>query len=206
MPATKKVAAKEESRVQVPEIRLTRNVYILEGLSPLITRKMPPSIPDRKAPASGPKEYKDEDEFEASIYWGEGKNRKKAGLLPVAFKHAGVSACRSLSKSQMTMVLASQTHHVTGSWAEIKGSKPKLRKDVVRVPPGSSKAVNRVRAEFWPWTVEIEILFNEAVISPEQLVALYNLAGFAVGVYEWRPERGGMFGMYKVKSVRSPRG
>lgn len=182
------------SNVVVPEIKLVKSVFIIEGVSELLTRKMPAIIKT----ADKSEEYKDEDEFNKSIYWNDGK----PGLPPIAFKHAAVSACRSLKKTELTMVLAAQTHHVTGAWVPVKG-KPHARTDIVRVPPGSSNAVPRVRAEFWPWEVEIEIIFNSAVIRLDQLVALYNLAGFAVGVFEYRPEKGGTCGMYKVKKVRS---
>lgn len=193
------MAKKKDDFVEVPEIKLVRQVFVIKGLSQMITRRMPIKVPKGQDKA---KKYVDEEEFQSSIYY----NGKKAGCPPVAFKHAAVSACRSLTKQQMTMVLAAQTHHVIGSWTEIKGSKPKMRQDVVRVPPGSPNAVNRIRAEFWPWEVEVEVLYNSAVIRVEQLVALYNLAGFAVGVFEWRPEKGGTFGMYEVKSVRRKRG
>jgi hypothetical protein len=42
------------------------------------------------------------------------------------------------------------------------------------------------------------IQFNANVISAEQIVNLLTLAGFGVGVGEWRPERNGSFGRFHV--------
>ena len=43
-------------------------------------------------------------------------------------------------------------------------------------------------------------MYNENVLSMEQIVNLFNIAGFGAGVGEWRPgsKSGGSFGMFHV--------
>lgn len=57
----------------------------------------------------------------------------------------------------------------------------------------------RYRGEFPEWSTEITLRYNANVLSPEQVANLFNVAGFAVGVGEWRPQRDGSFGMFHVE-------
>jgi hypothetical protein len=41
------------------------------------------------------------------------------------------------------------------------------------------------------------------MIQLPQIINLMNLAGFAVGIGEWRVERNGSFGMYEVRSAKN---
>ena len=38
------------------------------------------------------------------------------------------------------------------------------------------------------------------MVTAEQLIGFFNLAGFSVGIGEWRPERNGDHGMFHVKA------
>jgi hypothetical protein len=67
---------------------------------------------------------------------------------------------------------------------------------MVRV--GMGKADIRYRAKFWPWSTTFLVRYNTAVLSAEQLVHLFDVAGFAVGVGDHRPEKSGSFGMFHV--------
>ena len=82
---------------------------------------------------------------------------------------------------------------------EIIAPPPALREDVCRV--GMGVADLRYRGQFDPWGVKLRVQINTAVISPEQVVNLFNLAGFAVGVAEWRPERNGPYGRFRVATA-----
>ena len=73
-----------------------------------------------------------------------------------------------------------------------------MRTDAVRIGMGTLDL--RYRPEFQEWSVALRIRYNAAAISPEQIVNLYNVAGFAVGIAEWRPERDGSNGMFEVSA------
>jgi len=74
---------------------------------------------------------------------------------------------------------------------------PSMREDMVRVGMGTADI--RYRGEFKKWAVELLIRHNARVLSAEQVANLFNTAGFAIGVGEWRPQRDGSFGMFHVE-------
>jgi hypothetical protein len=118
------------------------------------------------------------------------------GFPAIAFKDAAVSACTSLGKS-VTKVQARQCFHVVGKLVQIHGE-PRMREDAVTVGQGSADL--RYRGEFDPWWTELEIRFNANVLTASQVVNLFNTAGFAVGVGEFRPECNGDCGLFHVKT------
>ncbi len=116
-------------------------------------------------------------------------------LPAVAFKKAMVSACSQIDG--ITKVLARGAFHVIGEFVQIQGSEPTMRQDMVRIGMGTSDI--RFRPEFKEWFCVLDIAYNAAVLSPEQIANLLNVAGFAVGVGENRPEKsGGSWGMFHV--------
>lgn len=73
---------------------------------------------------------------------------------------------------------------------------PKMREDMVTIGMGTADL--RYRPQFLPWFMDVTIQYNEDFMSAEQIVNLFNLAGFGVGLGEWRPEKGGQSGMFHV--------
>lgn len=118
---------------------------------------------------------------------------KGFGFPAKAFKNAAVDACSHVDG--LTKVLARGAFHVVGDLVEIKG-KPNMREDMVRIAMGTADI--RYRGEFKKWSCEIEIRYNSSVMSPEQIINLFNTAGFAIGVGEGRPARNGSWGMFHV--------
>jgi len=126
----------------------------------------------------------------------------KPGFPGLGFKAATVTAVTSLGK-EYTKIKARQAFHLVLSpgceLVEIhhpKDMPPVQRMDMVRI--GISGAENRFRPEFASWGAVLKIIHNERVITLHQLTNLINLGGFTVGVGEWRPERNGDKGRYRV--------
>lgn len=115
------------------------------------------------------------------------------GFPCVAFKAAAVGACRFTEGLKMTE--ARGAFHVDGELAKIEGE-PSMREDMVRVGMGTADI--RYRGEFKAWSTTLNITYNADAISIEQIVNLFNLAGFGVGVGEWRPEKDGSYGRFHV--------
>ena len=85
--------------------------------------------------------------------------------------------------------------------AEIKGSIPEIREDMVRVGGISKTSDIRYRAEFKEWYMDLNVSYNKnGPITIEQIVNLINLGGFTCGIGEWRPEKNGSYGMYRVEA------
>lgn len=180
----------ELPKINVQHIRLT-----LIGDSPLIchrwSEKAKRQILDKQMKkAKGGKEAKDpERDYEDSLYrLPDGRY----GFPAVAFKSAAVSACRF---ADMKMTEARGAFHVVGEMVEIDGE-PGPREDMVRVGMGAADI--RYRGEFKTWRAAITVRFNASVLSAEQIVNLFNIAGFGVGIGEWRPEKDGSYGMFHV--------
>lgn len=145
-------------------------------------------------------------DFESSLYrFPDGGY----GFPSVAFKAACVTACTSIA--DITKVAARQAFHVMGEGVDISGAfeglkmranlarinaKPHMREDMVRV--GMEKADLRYRGEFWPWHCKVLVKWNARLLSAPQIMNLFNTAGFAVGVGEWRAEKDGMNGLFHV--------
>lgn len=116
------------------------------------------------------------------------------GFPAVAFKSAAVDACSHIDG--VTKVEARGAFHINGDLIKIHGSEPTMREDMVRVGMGTADI--RYRGQFDPWSVELQIRYNAGVLSDEQIVHLFNVAGFGIGVGEWRPQKNGMFGLFHV--------
>ena len=84
-------------------------------------------------------------------------------------------------------------------WSEIGPERKfgaSMRSDMVRI--GMGIADIRFRAQFVQWSVTLQLQFNRAAISAEQIVNLFDAAGFAVGVGEHRPQKDGSNGLFRV--------
>lgn len=116
------------------------------------------------------------------------------GFPSVAFKASAVDACSQIES--VTKVEARGAFHIPGELVKIEGV-PTMREDMVRVGMGTADL--RYRGEFKEWKCTITIRHNANVLSAEQIVNLFNHAGFAVGVGEWRPQKDGSHGMFHVE-------
>lgn len=189
-------ASTQAVAISIPPIRVQQMEITLIGDSPLICHawsdKAKKQMLDKQMKkAKGAKEAKDpERDYKESLYeHPEGG----FGFPCVAFKAAAVGACRFSDGIKMTE--ARGAFHVVGELAAIKG-KPSMREDMVRIAMGTADI--RYRGEFKAWSVKLLISYNADALSPEQIVNLFNLAGFGVGVGEWRPERDGSYGRFHV--------
>ena len=75
---------------------------------------------------------------------------------------------------------------------------PVMRTDMVKIGAGTSDL--RYRGEFPEWSMDVLIRYNADVMSPDTIVNMLNLAGFGVGVGEWRPEKNGQYGMFHIET------
>lgn len=141
--------------------------------------------------AQDKKERKDpEQDFRDSLYPIPGVGY---GFPSVAFKAAAVGACRFAEGMKMTA--ARGAFHVVGEMVKIDGT-PTMREDMVRIAMGTADI--RYRGEFREWRAKLIVRYNASALTAEQIIHLFNIAGFGVGVGEWRPEKDGSYGMFHV--------
>jgi hypothetical protein len=131
------------------------------------------------------------------------------GFPVIAFKAATVSAAAFYDKS-VTKVALRQMLFFKGiltkadhqELVEVCGE-PEMREDPVKV--GISGHDLRYRAQFWPWTAELTVTYVRSTIDRASVVSLIDAGGLGVGVGEWRPERDGAFGTYRIDADRKVR-
>lgn len=192
----------QEIQIQKLDIRVIR--LTLEGDTPLIVKRFSEKAREamEKKQVGGltnpTKALRNPDEeYEACKY----KTRDgKDGIPASAIKLAMLTATRSTNKAVSKNFL-SQSVHVLGDILPIRGDAPFMRKnDIGRVGIGKTP-MPIYRPEYTKWEVDVEIKYNAAIINPSLIVNLLDLAGFGVGLCEWRPEKKGTMGMFHVKQT-----
>lgn len=203
---TPKKTAKKDSEGKVfviPKFRQElMDIYII-GTSPLIQHQFSEKakrqmLDKQQKKTKVGRDIRDpEAEYLASMYKDENDNY---AFPSVAFKSAFVSACAQVP--DVTKVYARQVLHVNGEFTRIYGKPPRMREDVVRLSGPSRPADLRFRASFDDWWARLRVTLNANTLTPEQVVDLFAIAGFSVGVGEWRPERDGQSGTFRIANAK----
>lgn len=189
---------KETMMVEVKPINIMRTEIRIIGDTPLIvhawSEKAKKEMLDKQMKkAKTAKAAKDpKKDYEEAFYrLPDGR----PGFPATAFKAAAVSAGGRYSDG-LKMTTLRGAFFVDGELVPIEGE-PNMREDMVRVGMGTADI--RYRPEFKQWACTLPVRFNADAISLEQIINLFNLAGFGVGVGEWRPEKDGQYGMFHVQ-------
>ena len=74
-----------------------------------------------------------------------------------------------------------------------------MRTDQVRVSGGGTDI--RYRGEVRDWSMMVKIEYNANFLSAEQVMNLLSTAGFSQGLGEWRPEKDGNYGTFKIEEA-----
>jgi hypothetical protein len=206
--AATKNGASREAKIDLPKLNIERARITLVGDSGLITHRWSEKakremLDKQMKKAKSKKGAKDpERDFFESLYWLTEKpvdpsmddvQKATFGFPAVAFKSAAVDACSHVDG--VTKVEARGAFHIDGEFVTIEGT-PDMREDMVKIGMGTSDL--RYRGEFRKWRCSFVVRYNANVLSLEQIVNLFNTAGFAIGVGEWRPAKDGSNGMFHV--------
>ncbi len=187
--------------VVIPMVNIQQFIITLVGDSQLIVNKWPEKakqmmLDKQMKKAKTAKQAKDpQADFENSMYRFEDGGH---GFPGRAFKATAVNACRQIDGIAMTE--AKGAFQVMGELVRLKCSEPVMREDMVRIGQGTSDI--RYRAGYDEWEVDVTIQHNADFMSEEQIINLFNTAGFCSGIGEWRPSSpkcSGSFGMFHVK-------
>jgi hypothetical protein len=195
--ATVQIDRIDAETIQVPIIGTTP--LIVHRFSEKAKRQMLDNMQGKRTP----KQAKDpEAEYQAAFY-----NLKdgRYGFPAVGVKQAMVSATRLFGKD-VSMVLVRQTIFVHGEPGDdqqplvpVEGE-PVMREDVVTVGRGGSDL--RYRPMFSEWRADVQITYVKASFTRGSVLTLLDAAGLGVGIGEWRPEKNGDFGQFKIDETR----
>jgi hypothetical protein len=194
----------EPQQIVIPEIKTPSFLVTIEGDSPLITHKFSEKQKRQMADAQqgkatmkkAPKDPKAE--YESCFY--RLPDGKTPGFPTGGIKKAMVRACSLVENVPMTLmrmaVFVSPGKENGSMLAAIHFKSEEMVEDNVRL--GGKTADLRYRPYFSGWSMLLKITHNANVITQEQVVNLLNLAGFSVGIGDWRPEKDGNAGRFHV--------
>jgi hypothetical protein len=124
----------------------------------------------------------------------------------IFFKNALVSAARLADDLKMTVLrgalFVEHEQQDTAGLLVLRDSAGRPARSVMHTSTiriGSRGPVDtRYGARYDDWSVDISLLYRADVLTEERLRALVRLAGFSVGVGDWRPERNGPHGRFDI--------
>lgn len=128
----------------------------------------------------------------------------KLALMSAAHVDKGITKTSVLSNVWMDCAMYKTRPALAGAvcnmpLTRIYGAKPEMREDMVRVGSGLNKTSTLAyRAQFFPWAAKISGRFNPTQVPPESLAFLFDEAGRACGLCDWRNEKKGVFGAFHL--------
>jgi hypothetical protein len=187
-----------DKTIEIPAIKLRRMVVSIEGATPLLTnrfgeRSIEMIEAKQQKKAKGPKEARDpKTEFMDALHI---IAPGQYGFPAVGIKKALVVAGGRFADEKMTHLRG--LINVMGDLIPIIAGEPSMRRDTVRLQGGVTSIA--YRPQFMPWAMDIPIVFNAGLIGEAQILNLFQIAGFAVGIGAWRPESNGVFGQFTLR-------
>jgi len=112
----------------------------------------------------------------------------KASMINASHKDLGIE------KTLVRKALFIECDDVSGV-IPMECSEPVIHEDPVRVGQGSADL--RYRPYFYEWGLVLTCTIDGELLTVEDLLALFDRAGFGVGIGEWRPEKGGEHGRFR---------
>lgn len=203
MPPGKKKTIEPVSVLPVSTETITISII---GMSPLITHawaeKSKKEMRDKQMGLPrAKKQPKDPFSDYVGALYNCDNSGKRFGIQVNAIKNAMVNAAsfvQGLTKVQLRGALfveADVLREDGTELVEIIGI-PQMREDNVRLATGVADL--RHRPCFVHWGAKLQLTFDTTIFRRDAVINLLNRAGFSVGLCEWRPEKNGNFGRFRV--------
>jgi hypothetical protein len=186
------------------------------GLSPLITHAWSEKAKREmlakmvKAVKHAKEERNPEEEFTSSLYdlgngtYGFPVTAVKKAILSIAHKDKGIPKTAVMAGLWLDFQIIQQRPAFAGALCDmpivrIFGSTPQMREDMVRIKGrGGSTANFAYRAQFSQWGMRITGKVDPEQVPPEVLAWLIEGSGTATGLGDWRNEKSGVFGSFRL--------
>lgn len=200
------------------EIELVQGSIHIVGTSPLIvhawSQKALREMYDKQTKAAkAPRAVKDpQADFEAASYkLPDGRH----GFSVEAIKRAMKSAAMQVSIKEASKIaqaiymfgvrtIRPAAHEGASSSLHLVPlicSEPVVREDLVRVGGASKSADIRYRPEYEFWAMRIAFRLNPSIMSEDELAGYLAQAGHGVGIGEWRPQKNGLNGTFRLATA-----
>lgn len=195
-----------DATIEIHQIAAETLLVPIVGTTPLIvhrfSEKAKRQMLDNMQGRKSPKQPKDPNaEYEAAFYR---LSDGGYGFPSLAFKAATVGGARFYSGVTMTalkqfMYLRGEVGDDGRALTRIDGD-PIMREDVVTV--GRNGSDLRYRPQFSQWSATLEVTYVTSALTRGSVLSLIDAGGMGVGIGEWRPEKDGDFGTYRVDPAR----
>lgn len=192
--------------VEVVEFSIRQVTIPIVGISPLIvhawSEKSKKMISDKQAGKAKNKKHEirqpEEDFQNAKHISAEGWEGLPAAALKAAMIRGAKMVGMVMKDTQASFFVNADCEKT--QLVRIHGES-QMRTDMVRVGMGSADI--RYRPEYLEWYMELNIDFNEGLISIDQLHQIVKAAGYGNGLGEMRPERGKFnYGRFKLANEK----
>ncbi len=191
---------KDDEKVLIKKLSLKRINVRIEGITELVVHAWSEKarnqlLANQQGGKKRLREKRDpEAEFEAARYrLSDGSD----GIPLVALKAAIVGAAhKDLGVPKVSVQKAIFIDGDEGALIRIEADPPLMREDIVRVGMGSADL--RYRPQYDPWALNVKLTYDTDILNAETIFNLIERAGFGGGLGEWRPEKGGEWGRFRV--------
>lgn len=197
----------EAAQVHIDQIGVETLLVPIIGTAPLLVhrfsekakRQMLDAMQGRKSP----KEPKNpEADYQGAFYF---LNDGAYGFPAIAFKSSTVGGARFYAGVTMTalkqyLFFRGEPGRDGQPLVRIEGE-PRMREDVVRV--GRNGTDLRYRPEFAEWQTVLEVVYVKSALTQGSVLSLIDAGGLGIGVGEWRPEKDGAFGTFRINPDRN---
>lgn len=206
------MSKKKELQIEIPRYEEGQLEVVLIGKTPLITNpfslkaKRELALPRKKTAADRATPKHDFiQEFRESLYFLDGAIADSAptlfGFPASGFKTALVEA--ALSVPGATKKEISGRVWVQGERVPIWGV-PRVFIRMVRNSGIDRKPDVRVRAIFPRWATVVRVSYIAPLVNEQQIMNLFAVAGFVVGIGDWRPQQRGSYGQFEPTNPDDP--
>lgn len=195
------MAIKKEEKITLKKLELGVIKVKVSGKSLYLPEPMDMEVLEKYNAIKSKKDYKkdnipEEEKVKAKFYYTEDG---KYGIPARAFYNAMIRASSyifDIKQGGMRNIKEGVT--VLGDILPLKYKKKKVLTHWGRTSGRVGAPRKIMRNAFYDWEVELEIQFNKANLSAEQIVNVLNWAGFHIGVGGFRKEKTGNFGQFEV--------
>lgn len=192
--------------IEIPSLDLAEIIVTIQGITPLITHRFGErakleleATQQHKAKVKKPPRDP-EAEFRDSLYVmaQANGNPPRYGFPAGGIKKAMMLAGYRFAGEAMTELRGVLT--IPGELLEIRSPGPRMRSDLVKLS-GKTSSIS-YRPEFMPWEIDVPITHNRQMVGQDQVLNLVRLAGMSVGIGDWRVDKSGTFGQFRISEVR----
>ena len=179
----------------------------IRGVTPLLIHKFNEEAEQAKATRRVEVKQRDpRDEATKNAYIAQdGSYYFNAFSIPSAMGNAGANHKMRGTRKTLRFVVPSAVRMKRDTITILNGAGPAKSFEVDSRPvtiPATKGRVMRHRPRFDQWGARFEMYVNEALLSVEDAHKLLSEAGESIGIGDFRPEKRGPFGTFRVTKFR----